>query len=76
MEKQGVSLYDSWSMDSANSPAAGVKGKLSTFSSKKGYKIRGEVHGKGGNILTSRLAWAPLLNQTAVPGPDCHTKRA
>ncbi len=44
------------------------KGKFSTFSSKKGYKIRGKVHGKGGIFCTSRLAWAPLLNQTAVPG--------
>ncbi len=34
----------------------------------KGYKIRAKVHGKGGILLTSRLAYAPLLDLTAVAG--------
>ena len=38
------------------------------FSTEKGYKIRAKVHGKGGILLTSRLACAPLLDLTAVPG--------
>ncbi len=35
-------------------------------SGKKGYKIRAEVHGKGGILSTSRLAYVPLLDWTSV----------
>ncbi len=38
------------------------------FSHEKGYKIRAKVHGKGGILLTSILAYAPLLDWTAVAG--------
>ena len=44
------------------------KCKFSMFSHEKGYKIRAKVHGKGGILLTSRLAYAPLLDWTAVAG--------
>ncbi len=38
------------------------------FSPEKGYKIRAKIHGKGGILLTSRLAYAPLWDWTAVAG--------
>ncbi len=38
------------------------------FSRKKGYKIRVKIHGKGGIFSTSRLAYVPLLDWTAVTG--------
>ncbi len=38
------------------------------FSHEKRYKIGAKVHGKGGILLTSRLACAPLLDWTAVAG--------
>ncbi len=49
-----------------------VKGKFSMFSHEKRYTIRAKVHGKGGILLTSRLACAPLLDWTAVAGPEAH----
>ena len=38
------------------------------FSHEKRYKIRAKVHGNGGVLLTSRLAYAPLSDLTAVAG--------
>ncbi len=38
------------------------------FSYEKGYKIKAKIHGKGGILLTSRLAYAPLWDWTAVAG--------
>ncbi len=38
------------------------------FSHEKGYKIRAKVNGNGGILLTSRLAYVPLFDWTAVAG--------
>ena len=40
------------------------------FSRKMGYKIIAKVHGKGGIFSTSRLAYVPLLDWTAVTGKE------
>ncbi len=40
------------------------------FSHEKRYKISAKVHGKGGILLTSRLACAPLWDWTAVAGQN------
>ncbi len=47
------------------------KGALSldkAWSSRKGGWIQGKVHGKGGEIKSSRLAYVPFSYQSAVPG--------
>ena len=42
------------------------------FSRKTGGKISGKVHGKGGEIKSAELAWAPLLNWSVGAGFTNH----
>ncbi len=69
------------SSDNVQSPVTAVHSKSGTYASlhlhgEKGlfsaggmvHKIRAKVHGKGGIFSTSRLAYVPLLDWTAVTG--------